>query len=84
MQPTLEVTEEDFDRVFDINVKSIYHSVPACIPAMRKAGGGSIINISSIGSERPRPGLVWYNASKAAVTNVWLLPRRSVFDSADP
>ena len=32
--------------------------------------GGSIINIASIGATRPRPGLVWYNASKAAVTNV--------------
>ncbi|KAF2167525.1 hypothetical protein M409DRAFT_54123 [Zasmidium cellare ATCC 36951] len=68
-KPTLDVTTPDFDRVFTINVKSIFHSIPAVIPSLRRAGGGSIINISSIGSERPRPGLVWYNASKAAVTN---------------
>ena len=68
---TLDVTEEEFDRVMLLNLKAIFYSVPAVIPQMRKQGkGGSIINISSIGSERPRPGLVWYNASKAAVSNV--------------
>lgn len=68
-KPTLDVTEAEFQRCFDINVKSIFHSVPAVVPYMQKQGGGSIINISSIGSERPRPGLVWYNATKAAVSN---------------
>jgi len=68
-KPTLEVSEEEFDRVFNLNVKAIYFSIPAVLPSMQKAGGGSIINISSIGSVRPRPGLVWYNATKAAVTN---------------
>jgi len=64
------VTSDEFDRVFNVNVKSIYLSVLAAVPRMQKQGhGGSIINISSIGSLRPRPGLVWYNASKAAVTN---------------
>lgn len=72
-RPTLEVEEEDFDKVFEINVKSVFHSIPAVMPSLRRAeGGGSIINISSIGSVRPRPGLVWYNASKAAVTNATL------------
>ena len=56
---TLEVREEEFDRVFKINVKSIFWSVRAAVPAMQKNGGGSIISVSSIGSERPRPGLVW-------------------------
>lgn len=37
---------------------------------MKKVGGGSIVNIASIGASRPRPGLVWYNASKGAVANV--------------
>ncbi|KAL9051137.1 MAG: hypothetical protein Q9162_006209 [Coniocarpon cinnabarinum] len=49
--------------------KSIFWSVQAAVPALRKVGGGSIINISSIGSVRPRPGLVWYNSSKGAVAN---------------
>lgn len=53
-----------------VNVKGIYFSIPAVIPAMQETGGGSIINIASIGAMRPRPGLVWYNASKAAVANV--------------
>ena len=70
-KPTLEVTSDEFDKVFNVNVKSIYLSVQAVIPIMKKQGhGGSIINISSIGSMRPRPGLVWYNSSKGAVTNV--------------
>ncbi|KAF2431497.1 oxidoreductase [Tothia fuscella] len=68
-KPTLEVTSAEFDRVFNVNVKSIYLSVLAVVPQLQKNGGGSIINISSIGSVRPRPGLVWYNASKGAVTN---------------
>jgi NAD(P)-dependent dehydrogenase (short-subunit alcohol dehydrogenase family) len=69
-KPTLEVTEAEFDRVFNVNVKSIYFSAQAIIPHLIKQGsGGSVINISSIGALRPRPGLVWYNASKGAVYN---------------
>lgn len=53
-----------------MNVKSIFHSARHFIPNLiNQASGGSIINIASIGALRPRPGLVWYNASKAAVTN---------------
>lgn len=69
-KPTLEVTESEFDKVFLVNVKSIYLSIPAVHGAMKARGGGSIINIASIGAMRPRPGLVWYNASKGAVANV--------------
>ena len=69
-KPTLEVTEEEFDRVFAVNVKSLYHSVNACVPKMAETGGGAFVNIASIGAMRPRPGLVWYNASKGAVANV--------------
>jgi NAD(P)-dependent dehydrogenase (short-subunit alcohol dehydrogenase family) len=71
LQPTLEVTEDEFDKVFAVNVKSIFHSARHFIPNLINQGdGGSIINIASIGATRPRPGLVWYNASKAAVANV--------------
>jgi len=80
-KPTLEVTSQEFDRVFLVNVKSIYLSVQAVIPQMQKGQGGCIINISSIGSVRPRPGLVWYNASKGAVTNVGQPHLSSVFIS---
>jgi len=69
-KPNQEVTEAEFDKVFAVNVKSIFFSFHAVIPQLLKQGeGGSIINIASIGATRPRPGLVWYNSSKAAVWN---------------
>lgn len=77
-KPTLDVTQDEFDRVFAVNVKSIYLSVPVTVPALKKRGGGSIVNIASIGAMRPRPGLVWYNASKAAVANVCPLASRCI------
>lgn len=75
-KPTLDVTEAEFDKVMAVNVKSIFLSVAAVVPALKSRGGGSIVNIASIGAMRPRPGLVWYNASKAAVANVspWPFP----------
>ena len=66
-QPMLEVDEATFDRVFNVNVKSIYHVARAVIPLMRERRRGSIINIGSTAGIRPRPGLTWYNASKGAV-----------------
>jgi 3-oxoacyl-[acyl-carrier protein] reductase len=63
----LDVDEETFDRVFRVNVKSIYLFAKAVVPAMRERGG-SILNIGSVSAIRPRPGLVWYNGSKGAVT----------------
>ncbi len=66
-QPMLDVDEATFDRVFNVNVKSIYHMARAVVPLMRELGGGSIINIGSTAGIRPRPGLTWYNASKGAV-----------------
>lgn len=69
-KPSLDVIEDEFDKVFAVNVKSIFHSSRHFIPTLINQGeGGSMINISSIGATRPRPGLVWYNASKAAVAN---------------
>lgn len=71
IQPTTEVTESDFDLVMRVNVKSVFLGTQAVIPHLIAQGsGGSIINIASVGASRPRPGLVWYNASKAAVSNV--------------
>ncbi|MXQ10752.1 glucose 1-dehydrogenase [Microvirga makkahensis] len=63
----LEVTEEEFDRVYAINVKSIYHITNIIVPMMRRKGGGSIVNIGSVAGIRPRPGLTWYNSTKGAV-----------------
>jgi 3-oxoacyl-[acyl-carrier protein] reductase len=66
-QPLLETDEASFDRVFRVNVKSIYHFMHAAVPVMRDAGGGVILNVGSTAGIRPRPGLTWYNASKGAV-----------------
>ena len=67
-RPVLEVDEAEFDRLFRVNVKSVFHFVRECAPIMRDAGGGSIINIGSTAALRPRPGLTWYNATKGAVS----------------
>lgn len=66
-KPVMDVTEAEFDRVYAVNVKSIYHSVTQFVPYFRSVGGGSFINVASTAGVRPRPGLVWYNGSKAAV-----------------
>ncbi|MCE2931953.1 MAG: SDR family oxidoreductase [Hyphomicrobiales bacterium] len=66
-KPMLEVTEEEFDRVYAINVKAIFHMSRAIIPHYRAKGGGVILNIGSTAGIRPRPGLTWYNSTKGAV-----------------
>jgi 3-oxoacyl-[acyl-carrier protein] reductase len=66
-QPMLNVDEATFDKVFAVNVKSIYYMAHAVIPLMRERKSGVILNIGSTAGIRPRPGLTWYNASKAAV-----------------
>jgi 3-oxoacyl-[acyl-carrier protein] reductase len=66
-RPLMEVSEGEFDRIYAVNVKSIYLSTIAAVPKLEKRGGGSIINIASTAGIRPRPGLTWYNGSKGAV-----------------
>ncbi|MCY4549051.1 MAG: glucose 1-dehydrogenase [Defluviicoccus sp.] len=66
-RPMLEVGEEEFDRIFAVNVKAIYLAAMETVPLMREQGGGCIINTASTAGLRPRPGLTWYNASKGAV-----------------
>ncbi len=65
-QSLMNVGEEEFDRIFDVNVKAIYLATLACVPEMEKRGGGVIINTASTAGVRPRPGLTWYNGSKGA------------------
>jgi 3-oxoacyl-[acyl-carrier protein] reductase len=66
-QSLMTVTEAEFDRIYAVNVKSIYLSTLAAVPEMEKRGGGSIINTASTAGLRPRPGLTWYNGTKGAV-----------------
>jgi 3-oxoacyl-[acyl-carrier protein] reductase len=61
------VDEATFDRVFAVNVKSIFHMTRAVVPLMQARRSGCIVNIGSTAGIRPRPGLTWYNASKGAV-----------------
>lgn len=68
--PMTEVDEETYDQVFAVNVKSIYHMARAVVPLMRQRKSGVILNIGSTAGIRPRPGLVWYNATKGAVNNI--------------
>ncbi|MES0825701.1 SDR family oxidoreductase [Ruegeria sp. SCP11] len=62
--PLDEVTEEDFDRVFNVNMKSVYLTAKAFVPAMKARGAGAILNVASTAGLSPRPNLNWYNASK--------------------
>ncbi len=66
-QPALDVSEDEFDKCYAVNVKSIYLSTIHAVPHLRANGGGSFINIASTAGVRPRPGLTWYNGSKGAV-----------------
>jgi 3-oxoacyl-[acyl-carrier protein] reductase len=66
-KPYLEVTEAEFDKVYAVNVKSIYLSALHAVPVFRRQGGGCFVNIASTAGLRPRPGLTVYNSSKGAV-----------------
>ncbi|MDX2307671.1 MAG: glucose 1-dehydrogenase [Hyphomicrobium sp.] len=65
-QSLLSVSEDEFDRIYAVNVKSIYLTTLAAVPHLERAGGGSIIITASTAGVRPRPGLTWYNGSKGA------------------
>ena len=69
-QPMTDVAEAEFDRIFAVNVKSIYHAARHAVPVFRAQGGGVFVNIASTAAVRPRPGLTWYNASKGAVVTL--------------
>ena len=58
------VTEDDFDRVFNVNMKSVYLTARSLVPHMKERGTGAILNIASTAGVSPRPNLNWYNASK--------------------
>ncbi|BBF94221.1 alcohol dehydrogenase [Blastochloris tepida] len=66
-RPMLEVGEAEFDRLFAVNVKSIFLFAHAVVPVFQAQGSGMILNIGSTAAIRPRPGLTWYNGTKGAV-----------------
>lgn len=64
----LDCEESDWDFSFDLNVKSMYYTIRAFLPAMLDAGGGSIINVASVASSiKGIPNRCVYGASKAAI-----------------
>jgi 3-oxoacyl-[acyl-carrier protein] reductase len=89
-QPLLDVSEAEFDRIYAVNVKSIYLTTLAAVPLMEQRGGGVIINVASTAGVRPRPGLTWYNGSKGAVITLTksmaaeLAPRKIRVNAINP
>jgi 3-oxoacyl-[acyl-carrier protein] reductase len=89
-QSLMTVSEDEFDRIYAVNVKSIYLTTLAAVPEMEKRGGGSIINTASTAGLRPRPGLTWYNGSKGAAITltksmaVELAPRKIRVNAINP
>ncbi|MEP2530171.1 SDR family oxidoreductase [Shimia sp.] len=65
--PMETISDEDFDRVFAVNCKSIYLIARALVPHMKARKSGAILNVSSTAGLSPRPNLNWYNASKGWV-----------------
>ncbi|HEX6136273.1 MAG TPA: SDR family oxidoreductase [Casimicrobiaceae bacterium] len=65
-QPMLDVPEELFDRIYQVNVKSLYLTAKHAVPHFRAQRSGVFITIASTAGVRPRPGLTWYNGSKGA------------------
>ena len=59
-----KLSEDDFDRIFNVNAKSVFYTAQQVVPIMKIAKSGVILNVASTGGVSPRPNLTWYNASK--------------------
>jgi glucose 1-dehydrogenase len=66
-KPALELTAEDFDKIFTIDVRGAFLLARAAALSMKESGGGSILNITSVHEHIPRPGFALYAAGKAAL-----------------
>jgi len=69
-KPISEVTDEEFDRIFDVNVRSIFYAAQESLALFKSQGHGNMINTSSTAGLRPRPNLSVYNSSKGAVNTL--------------
>ena len=67
LKPLMQITEDEWDAVFRVNARGVFQATKAVIPSMKRAGGGSIINISSGTVLRGAPMLLHYVSSKGAV-----------------
>jgi len=88
--PLDALPEAEFERILAVNVRSIYLTARYLVPAMRRNGGGVILNMGSTAGVSPRPGLTWYNASKGWVITatrsmaVELAPERIRVNALNP
>ncbi|MFK8035678.1 MAG: SDR family oxidoreductase [Hyphomicrobiales bacterium] len=62
--PLEDVSEDDFDRVLNVNVKSVYLTAKYLVPHMKSRETGAILNVASTAGVSPRPRLSWYNCTK--------------------
>ncbi|KPB02724.1 SDR family oxidoreductase [Ahrensia marina] len=67
--PLDEISEQDFDKVFAVNCKSVFLTAKHIVPHMKKQSAGAILNVASTAAVSPRPRLSWYNASKGWMNN---------------
>jgi len=67
--PMEDVSEDDFDKVFAVNCKSVYLTAKSLVPIMKSQKSGAILNVASTAGVSPRPRLNWYNASKGWMNN---------------
>ncbi|HAU57076.1 MAG TPA: cyclopentanol dehydrogenase [Comamonadaceae bacterium] len=67
LKPMQDTTNDEWDRVFDVNVRGLFIGTRASVTLMKKAGGGTIVNVSSIYGLVGAPGASAYEASKGAV-----------------
>jgi 3-oxoacyl-[acyl-carrier protein] reductase len=67
--PMETISDDEFDRVFAVNCKSVYLTARNIVPLMKARGAGNILNIASTAGVSPRPNLNWYNATKGWMNN---------------
>ncbi|MDX6519153.1 MAG: hypothetical protein QOF50_1999 [Gaiellaceae bacterium] len=65
-----ELTDAQWDEMWQLNVMSFVRSIRAVLPAMRERGGGAIVNVSSTAGKRPSTGMPNYSVTKAAVLSL--------------
>jgi 3-oxoacyl-[acyl-carrier protein] reductase len=69
-KPLAEVSDDEYDRIMDVNVKAIFIAAQKVVPIMREAGGGAFIITASMAGLRPRPNLFPYTVSKGAAAHL--------------
>jgi NAD(P)-dependent dehydrogenase (short-subunit alcohol dehydrogenase family) len=66
----LEVTDEQWQEIWELNVMSYVRAVRAAVPGMQERGGGVVVNVSSTAGKRPSTGMPDYSVTKAAVLSL--------------